>query len=138
MIGLVLGIILIVIGIRKLYKSSLLREFYNTFKEGKRFEYKKIVGTVIAAGCYAEDLLEINKPSTPIVEYEVNGEKYEAQNPILETGAELPVGTKMYVWYKKDDPRIAVLSTELESYLTTRFIGITLIGFGLLFILASI
>lgn len=138
MIVLILGIILVIVGIRFLYKSSLLRNFYNSVKDGKRSEYKKITGTVICAACMADDMLKVSKPTTPIVEYEVNGEKYEAQNPILETGAELPVGTRVCVWYRKNNPRDAVLGTELESYFAVRLFGIVFMAFGVLFIMIGI
>lgn len=138
MIWLILGIILVIFGVRNLYKSSLLKSFYDNVREGKRNEYKKITGIVICDACYASDLADLTKPVTPIVEYEVNGEKYEAQNPILKTGAELPVGTRVCVWYKKDNPREAVLGIELESYFSARLFGFSMIAFGLLFTLAGI
>ena len=63
--------------------------------------------------------------------YEVNGEKYETLNRILETGAELPVGTKVYVWYKKDNPNQAILGTELESYSFKKILGFLLVAIGI-------
>lgn len=137
MIMLVIGLILIAIGILCLYKSSLTKYFYKNIENGKNQEYKKTVGVVIC-DAYSSSDTELNKPVTPIVEYEVNGEKYETQNPILEIGAELPVGTKVYVWYKKNNPKVSVLGTELESHSFKSMLGILLIGFGIIFIFLNI
>ena len=138
MIWLILGIILVVFGVRHLYKGSLLKNFYDNVRGGKISEYKKVTGIVICDACYASDLTDLTKPVTPIVEYEVNGEKYETQNPILRTGAELPVGTRVCVWYKKDNPSSAILGTELDNYFSVRLFGFSMIAFGILFILLSI
>lgn len=134
MLALIIGTILIVIGITSLYRSILSREFYRKLKDGHLKEYKKITGTVICDAYYAGDT-DVIKPVTPIVEYEVNGKKYEAQNAILEVGAELPIGTKVYVWYKKDNPNQAILGTELESHLSRKILGITMLFFGIILIL---
>ena len=138
MIWLTLGIILVIIGVILLYKSSVLKDFYNNVRLGKVSEYKKVTGVVICDAYYARDSAETVKPVTPIVEYEINGEKYEAQNSILKTGAELPVGTKVCVWYKKDNPRNAILGTELDNYFAVRLFGFSITAFGILFILLSI
>lgn len=137
MIMIFVGIILIVSGILCLYKSMLHKEFYEKVQNGKLSEYQKTIGVVICDAYHISDVTEINKPVTPIVEYEVKGEKYEAQNPTLETGAELPVGTKVYVWYKKDNPKISILGTELDSYFSKKLSGFVLIAFGLIFVLLN-
>ena len=138
MICLILGIILIIIGVRLLYKSSLLKDFYNNVRNGKISEYKRTTGIVICDAYDVEDATEAVKKVTPIVEYKVNGETYETQNPVLKTGAELPVGTKMCVWYRKDDPRNAVLSTELDHYFDVRFFGFIIMAFGIMIFLLGI
>ena len=138
MIWLILGIILVVFGIRHLYKGSLLKGFYDNIRDAKISEYKKVTGIVICDAYYASDSAEVVKPVTPIVEYEVNGEKYEAQNPILKTGAELPVGTKVCVWYKKDNPKNAILGNELDNYFSVKLFGFSMIAFGIIFILLGI
>lgn len=138
MIWLILGIILVVFGVRHLYKGSLLKNFYDNVRGEKISEYKKVTGIVICDACYASDLTDLTKPVTPIVEYEVNGEKYETQNPILRTGAELPVGTRVCVWYKKNNPSSAILGAELDNYFSVRLFGFSMIAFGILFILLSI
>ena len=138
MIWLILSIILICFGIRTLYKSSLAKKFYDNVKEEKISEFKKVTGVVICDAYNLIDSTDFAKPVTPIVEYEVNGKKYEAQNSILKTGAELPVGTKVCVWYKKDNPKFAILGTELKNYYSIRLFGIIMITFGILFILVYI
>jgi len=138
MIWLILGIILIIFGIRNLYKSSLLKKFYDKVRGGKINEYQKTTGIVICDAYYLSDSTEPMKPVTPIVEYEVNGEKYETQNPILETNAELPVGTRMCVWYRKDNPSQAILGTELESHFSVKLFGFSMIAFGVLLVLVGI
>lgn len=138
MVLLILGIILVIIGVRLLYKGSLLKDFYNNVRNGKISEYKRTTGIVICDAYDIEDAAETVKKVTPIVEYEVNGEKYETQNPVLKTGAELPVGTKMCVWYRKDDPRKAILSTELDNYFAVRLFGLSITAFGIMIILLGI
>ena len=138
MIMLIIGMILNIIGILCLYKSSLTKDFYKKIKNGTNKEYKKTIGVVICEAYEISSVAEINKMVTPIVEYEVEGEIYEAQNPVLKIGGELPVGTKVYVWYKKNNPKIAVLGTELESYKYKKMIGILLIVFGIMFIFLNI
>lgn len=138
MVTLIIGIILIIFGILSLHKSSLTKKFYNSIKSGEKKEYKKTLGTVICDAYCISDATEIAKAVTPIVEYEVNGEKYETQNPILETGAELPVGTKVYVWYKKSDPKVAILGTQLGSHSFTKILGILLIFFGIMLVILSV
>ena len=138
MFMLIIGIVLIIIGFISLYKSRLSKKFYQNIKDGKMSEYKRIVGTVICDAYSIQSASDLIKPVTPIVEYEVNGETYETMNPILETGAELPVGTKVYVWYKKGNPKQAILGTELESHSSSKFLGILLIVFGIMFIIVGI
>ena len=138
MFMLIIGIVLIIIGFASLYKGRLSKEFYQNIKDGKMTEYKRIVGTVICDAYSIQSASDLIKPVTPIVEYEVNGETYETMNPILETGAELPVGTKVYVWYKKDNPKQAILGTELESHSSSKFLGMLLIAFGIMFLVVGI
>lgn len=138
MFMLIVGVVLIIIGFTSLYKGRLSKEFYQNIKDGKMTDYKKIIGTVICDAYAIESASDLIKPVTPIVEYEVNGETYETGNPILETGAELPVGTKVYVWYKKDNPKQAILGTELESHSSSKMLGILLIAFGIMFIVVGI
>lgn len=138
MFMLIIGIVLILIGFISLYKGRLSKEFYQNIKDGKMTQYKRIIGTVICDAYSIQSASDLIKPVTPIVEYEVNGETYETMNPILETGAELPVGTKVYVWYKKGDPKQAILGTELESHSSSKFLGLLLIAFGIMFIVVGI
>lgn len=138
MFMLIIGIVLIIVGFTSLYKGRLSKEFYQNIKDGKMTQYKRIIGTVICDAYSIQSASDLIKPVTPIVEYEVNGETYETMNPILETGAELPVGTKVYVWYKKDDPKQAILGTELESHSSSKFLGILLIAFGIMFLVVGI
>lgn len=138
MFMLIIGIVLIIIGFTSLYKGRLSKEFYQNIKDGKMTEYKRIIGTVICDAYSIRSATDVIKPVTPIVEYEVNGETYETMNPILETGAELPVGTKVYVWYKKDNPKQAILGTELESHSSSKFLGMLLIAFGIMFLVVGI
>lgn len=138
MLMLIVGVILIIIGFISLYKGKLSKQFYQKIKNGKIKDYKKIVGTVICDAYSIDSATDLIKPVTPIVEYKVNGETYETTNPILETGAELPVGTKVYVWYKKDNPKQAILGTELESHSFSKLLGILLIAFGIIFLIVEI
>lgn len=132
------GIILVIIGIYFLYLSSSRRKFYKNVENGNLNDYKKIIGTVICDAYYLEDSTEIIKSVTPIVEYEVDGKTYETQNSVLEVGAELPVGTKVYVWYKKDDPKNAVLGTKLGDFSFFEIFGVFLIAIGLVLVLFNI
>lgn len=138
MFMLIVGIILIITGFVSLYKGRMSKIFYQNIKAGKIKEYKKIIGTVICDAYDIESVSDLIRPVTPIVEYEVNGETYETMNPILETGAELPVGTKVYVWYKKDNPKKAILGTALENHLSRKLLGIILIAFGIIFVILGI
>lgn len=137
---LIFSIIGIMIGIYLMIKSNSLKDFYEKLEKGKVSEYKKIIGTVICDAYDVENSAEIpsRRPVTPIVEYIVDGEKYETMNRILQTGAELPVGTRMYVWYKKDDPKQAILGTELKSFSFEKLFGAFLICFGTMFLLGVI
>lgn len=138
MVTLIMGILLIIFGILSFCKSHLRKNFYKKIKNNEIAGYKKTTGVVICDAYDITDVDEVAKPVTPIVEYEVNGEKYETQNPTLETGAELPVGTKVQVWYKKDNPIDSILGTELESHSFYTILGVLLVFFGLLFVFLNI
>lgn len=133
-----------------LSKRMEIFSYYKLKKISKKNDYKvyKYTGDIqaIYISTYIEKRMSLDayliqsasdliKPVTPIVEYEVKGETYETMNPILETGAELPVGTKVYVWYKKDNPKQAILGTELESHSSSKFLGMLLIAFGIMLLL---
>lgn len=133
----VLGILFIIAGIFMLLKRNDKNKLYNRLKNGKADDYEETIGTVI---CDAYKMSEgadgdsFYKMITPIVEYEVNGEKYEGQNEQLSPNGELPVGTKMKVWYRKDNPQDYVLQTELRSYNNWIFYGIICIAVGCIII----
>ncbi len=132
---LTLVIIMIMIGIYFIIRANSLKNFYEKIKDGNISEYKKTVGIVVCDAYSIDDEKKVTKLVTPIVEYTVNGEKYETMNRVLETGAELPVGTRLYVWYKKEDPKQAILGTELESSSFEKLAGVLLIWFGIVFLL---
>lgn len=138
MLMLILGIVLLLSGITFLYRSRLSKKFYTNLKDGKIHDYEKVVGTVICDAYASDSRSNLAKPVTPIVEYIVNGEHYETQNAILETGAELPVGTKMYVWYQKENPSQAVLGTELENHSLQAMFGMLMLAFGVILVLLGI
>lgn len=132
---LVVGIVSIV-GSILLYVKCIMTKISNSkITKGKNGDFIKTTGVVICDAYDSHDATDINKPVTPIVEYEVNGEKYEAANSVLETGAELPVGYKVTVWYKKDNPKIAVLATDLANYYTYLFVATSLLIIGVMFLL---
>ena len=133
-----LGIAAVIYGIYQIYSGILKKKFYEKLEKGYISEYNKTVGVVICDAYDADESTKLNKAVTPIVEYEVDGEKYEASNSILKTGAELPVGTKMYVWYKKDKPEKSVLGSNLNVMYDLYFTGSAFIVFGLIFILMFI
>lgn len=134
----IIGIVLILVGILFIKKGLSLKKFYGDLEDGKKSDYKKIIGTVICNAYSIDDATEVLKSVTPIVEYEVNGQKYETQNRVLETGAELPVGTKIYLWYKKDNPKQAILGLELNSVYFERRMGSFLIVIGIIFVMMCI
>ena len=133
MIILILGIIFVIVSFILFYKSIRLKHFNKNIENNK--DFNRTIGTVICDAYHISSATKINKPVTPIVEYEVNGEKYEAMNTNLETGAELPVGTKVVVWYRKDNPKISVLGSDLANYGIYILIGVFLLIFGSMFIL---
>lgn len=114
-----LGIMFMVVGIFMFLKSNDKNKLFDKLEKGKLEGYEETIGTVI---CDAYRMSEgadnefYYRMITPIVEYEVNGEKYEGQNEQLSHNGELPVGVKMRVWYRKDNPRDYILQTELRSY----------------------
>ena len=132
MIILLVGIILIIIGIFFLYKGSLRKSFYKKLADGKISEYKKTTGIVICDAYHVNDTSEPVKNVTPIVEYEVKGEKYETQNSLLKSDGEVPVGTKMCVWYKVSKPNIAILGSDIYNYYFKISLGIILVILGTL------
>lgn len=134
----ILGILFIVVGIFMILKRNDKNRLFDKLLKGKAPEYEETVGTVI---CDAyETRTTDDGPSTrlitPIVEYEVNGEKYEGQNEQLSPNGELPVGLKMKVWYRKDNPRMYVLQSEIEDYNSWWIYSIIcfVIGFLLIFL----
>ena len=131
----ILGIILIIIGVGILIKGILRNNLYKELKSDKKKEYIKTTGTVICDAYPINEAANLNKGITPIVSYKVNGEEYEAQNRILETSGELPVGTKVIVWYKKDNPKEAILGTSLNDNFFEKNIGVFIIAIGILFII---
>ena len=132
---LVMGIVSIVGSILLYVKCITTRISNKRIIKGQTGNFIKTTGVVICDAYDSHDATDINKPVTPIVEYEVNGEKYEAANSVLETGAELPVGYKVTVWYKKDNPKIAVLATDLANYYTYLFVATSLLIIGVMFLL---
>jgi len=138
MLILILGIVLLIAGIVYVYRARISKEFYIHFKNEKIQDFQKAVGTVIGDAYPADYESKIPKPVTPIVEYMVYSEKYETQNPVLEMNAELPVGTRVYVWYKKDNPSQAILGAEVESHSFQVMFGMLMIAFGVIFLLLGI
>ena len=133
-----IGVLLIILGILFIIGSSEFLKFYKKLKNGKLSNYSKVVGVVICDAYSVHNSGELIKPVTPIVEYEVAGKKYEAMNSVLENDAELPVGTKVYVWYDKNNPAKYILGTETSNYLNYKLVGITMIFFGVLLVLLNI
>jgi hypothetical protein len=133
MILLIIGIFFVIAAFILFSKSIRLKHFNKNIENNK--DFNRTIGTVICDAYHINEATKINKAVTPIVEYEVNGEKYEAANSVLETGAELPVGVKVVVWYKKHNPKIAVLGSDLANYSIYILIGVFLLIFGSMFIL---
>lgn len=136
---LIIGNIMVIAGIYFIIKSNAAKKFYREIKNNDNIaEYKKTVGTVICDAYMPGEKDTTIKAVTPIVEYIVDGEKYETMNRTLENGAELPVGTKMFVWYKKNRPNEAILGTELESATAEKIFGTILILLGIVFFIIAI
>ena len=138
MIMLVIGIIFIIISLLVYLKANSFKKFKNALVSEDKKDFKKTVGTVICNAYHISDAAELNKPVTPIVAYEVNGNKYEAQKATLSNDAELPVGTKIYLWYKKSDPNVAILGIDLDKDFKNKFLATALLVFGILFIIIRI
>lgn len=136
MIFLVIGVVLVFVGIRNIYLSVIKKIQYMNIEKGINKEYEKTIGKVIC--CVYSMNSDRHDDSSPVVEYEVNGETYETMNKQLHSGGELPIGTKMWLWYKKDNPRDAILGIELGNWLTIKTTGILLILIGILLIIIGI
>ena len=134
---LIVGLILIISGFIHFYKNRLTKKFYQNIKNKKTNDYVKVTGTVVCCAYSTTSSSFHSRPTTPIVEYEVDGEIYEIQNSVLKTGNILPVGAKVYVWYKKNEPKQAILDTELDGYYSTEMFGVIMIFFGIIAILLS-
>ncbi len=144
----VLGMLCILMGIFFLYKAKRWNSLYTALEKGNLKEFEKTIGTVIC-DAYKYTTIEEHRQGgkrnrkkvkvvTPIVEYEVNGTTYEAQNRELQAEGELPVGTQMYVWYKIDKPNEAILGTQIRNNSLEAIIGIFWIIGGILGIISSI
>lgn len=135
MLTLINGLIFIILGLVALYKNIDYKLTYRKIKNSK--DYEKTIGTVICNAYSTTNINQINnRPTTPIVEFEVNGIKYETINRTLINGNQLPEGTKVYLWYKKDNPNEALLATDCSNNsLVLTLIGVGCIFAGLLFIL---
>ena len=132
----VVGILFIVFGfiiiLRGYSKNNYIRKIQNSKN------YEKTIGTVVCDAYHMHDSTEQMRAVTPIVEYQVNGETYETCNSQFNTYGELPVDTKVYLWYNKNNPTEAVLGTELKSNLFYNIFGIYFILSGICFIILNI
>ena len=140
-----MGVMFIVAGAYMLYKSTSRNRLYKELKVNKLAEYKKTTGKVIAnafeLGRKAYNTNSMGPNSrytyyTPVVEYEVDGIKYESRNEQLSKRGKIPVGTEVKVYYKKDDPRMCVLETEMGQY-KSHWIEIVLFIVGIIVIIMS-
>lgn len=127
MITLINGLLFIILGLIALFKNFQYKILFIKIKNSRNYE--KTIGTVICNAYSNSDLNTLERSITPIVEFEVEGVKYEAVNRSVGTHNELPEGTKLYLWYKKDDPNDAWLPTDVAG---TSFV-LTIIGFGCIF-----
>ena len=109
------------------------RKIYKLIKEGNLHNYKKTIGVVTCCAFDPINSADIYWPVTPIVEYEVNGEKYEVRRNSYNIGYEEEVGTKMTVWYNEKDPFVSVLDVDLHdnSFGPFLLLGILTFIFGL-------
>lgn len=139
----ILGPLVILEGRKFIRKGKKENKFYKKLENGEFLEYNKVLGIVTGNATYHEDafsngaLKPGGSPVTPIVEYEVNGEKYETINNGLSTGADLPMGTKMWVWYDKNNPKIAHLEFDRSSSSTRYILGTILILVGIVIFLSA-
>lgn len=140
-IYIVLGMLLMSLGINLILKGNKENNFYNRLENGEFKEYIKVKGTVIGNVAYYEDsypdgtLKPGGAPVSPLVEYEVNGEKYEATNKNLSTGAELPEGTEVWVWYNKNNPKITHIEYDNSRISMRNIIGAFIVLIGIIVLL---
>jgi len=118
--ALVIGIFFVIIGIIMICIDLYTQKKYREIKKGKSDDYAETIGKVIC-NAYAKTYVRTAfgnpkdfKVVTPIVEYYVNGEKYEGQNDKLTTNGEIPEGTGVKVWYKKEKPEECILETQID------------------------
>lgn len=138
LIYIILGILLIFLGICLIKKSNTENNFYKRIEKGEFEEYIKVKGIVTGNVAYYEDsfsdgtLKPGGAPVSPVVEYEIDGEKYETTNKNLSTGAELPEGTEVWIWYNKNNPKITHIEYDYSKSSMQNIIGafIIIIGMG--------
>lgn len=144
MFKLILGVILILVGVIVFLvaiRKDSLDKLIDDLENGNNNDYVKTIGKVI---CYGYKWLSTNGTGTgeeystesifktPIVEYEVDGEVYEKSG--TNNHEELPVGTRITLWYLREDPKESVLGIDLKKSnpIYGKIISIILILVGVL------
>lgn len=142
----IMTILLICGGLYLILGRHRIVKFHKRLENNQESEWENTIGHVVdTAYTYTvpDSSTDISLPFkviTPIVEYEVNGKKYEGQNDRLATsnvkGASLPIGTEVKVYYSKNEPQKCVLKTyidiEKKSYRTSVLLGTIAIIVGIL------
>jgi hypothetical protein len=139
---------LMIIGWLIIIKERRKVKFYQRvqYEIGKYWE--TTVGQVISTEYNQQQSTNSQQPSTlmtPVVEYKVNGKKYIGKNARLSSNkkeADLPIGTKVKVYYSKTDPQECILQTyldmEIGDFLEAIVLGAPLVFLGILFLLISL
>lgn len=128
----IICIIVLAFGIYMLIKGSIRMQLNNLLDKSGIESYNEITGTVVSDAYLKGESKEL---VTPIVEYKVGNKIYEAQNRVLSLGAELPVGTKVNVWYSKSNPSNVVLGSEINNPRPYRLFGIVLVVYSVLLLM---
>jgi hypothetical protein len=108
--------------------------------------YETTIGQVISTEYTTKnDNTQTSTLMTPVVEYKVNGTKYIGKNARLSSNkkeADLPIGTKVKVYYSKTNPQECILQTYLDmqigDFLEALISGIPLVFIGIILLFISL
>lgn len=131
----IICVIILMFGIYMLIKGSIRMQINNLLDKSGIESYNETMGTVVSDAYLKGEPKEL---VTPIVEYKVGNKTYEAQNRTLSLDAELPIGTKVNVWYSEDNPSNAVLGSEINNPRPYRLFGIVLVVYSILLLMLFI
>ena len=119
-----IGLVFIFGGFYMILAKYNVVKFYKRLEYNQESEWENTTGRVVdtayryVGSSFADDNDPATKVMTPIVEYEVNGKKYEGQNDGLASsnvkGASLSIGTEVKVYYLKKEPQKCILKTYID------------------------